>query len=91
MDRWTVSFDPPFIDDHGKTTSEIGMLNYFSIGVDARVALQFHQTRNSSPQLFNSRLVNKGWYGLFGAQVRAEAMDVECHSSFVAVVCGVHN
>ena len=78
MDRWTVSFDPPFIDDHGNPTSEIRMLNYFSIGVDARVALQFHQTRNSSPQLFNSRLVNKGWYGLFGAQVRQTSFHRQC-------------
>eukprot|EP01094_Clydonella_sp_ATCC50884_P007314 TRINITY_DN16498_c0_g1_i1.p1 TRINITY_DN16498_c0_g1~~TRINITY_DN16498_c0_g1_i1.p1 ORF type:complete len:298 (-),score=92.98 TRINITY_DN16498_c0_g1_i1:71-889(-) len=68
MDRWTITFDPPFVNDRGDTCSEVGMLNYFSVGVDARIALQFHTTRNSNPQLFSHRIINKGWYGLFGAQ-----------------------
>merc|ERR1712151_1487536 len=38
------------------------MVNYLGIGVDAAVALDFHQMRERSPHLFVSRLVNKLWY-----------------------------
>ena len=44
------------------------MNNYFSVGVDAEVALKFHRLREEKPQLFKSRFINKGWYGLYGME-----------------------
>jgi diacylglycerol kinase (ATP) len=36
--------------------------NYFSIGIDAKIALQFHEKRNSNPEMFKNQTVNKMWY-----------------------------
>ena len=35
------------------------MNNYFSVGCDAKVVLNFHLHRESQPALFTSRLINK--------------------------------
>ncbi|VDK41858.1 unnamed protein product [Anisakis simplex] len=42
------------------------MNNYFSIGADAHVALQFHHSRSANPQMLNSRLKNRIAYGGLG-------------------------
>lgn len=65
---------------------EVTMCNYFGIGVDAAVALDFHEMRQSSPHLFFSRLVNKLWYAKSGAKTMilqnsrkiASKMTLEC-------------
>eukprot|EP00930_Biecheleria_cincta_P103523 TRINITY_DN9551_c0_g2_i1.p1 TRINITY_DN9551_c0_g2~~TRINITY_DN9551_c0_g2_i1.p1 ORF type:complete len:527 (-),score=74.79 TRINITY_DN9551_c0_g2_i1:184-1764(-) len=46
----------------------MSMCNYVGIGVDAAVALEFHQIRERSPDLFVSRRVNKLWYLMCGAK-----------------------
>jgi diacylglycerol kinase family enzyme len=81
LDRWSVSLAPAVVPDGdaGKTAGwsvgEFGaserkhtMNNYFSIGIDAAIALRFHRRREASPHLFTSRTVNKAWYGLIGAR-----------------------
>jgi hypothetical protein len=42
------------------------MNNYFSIGVDSMVALEFHNKREASPGLFPHHVINKAWYGIYG-------------------------
>jgi len=42
--------------------------NYFGLGADAQAALDFHQLREKKPELFFSRVVNKAWYTVLGAE-----------------------
>ena len=44
------------------------MQNYVGVGVDAKVALEWHQRRQSAPQLFTSRLRNKLQYARYGVK-----------------------
>ena len=65
VDRWELKLMPA-----GKAarTKTVTFNNYFGIGVDAQAALKFHHLREQKPQLFFSRLLNKLWYGMLGAQ-----------------------
>ncbi|KAH7726190.1 diacylglycerol kinasetheta [Aphelenchoides avenae] len=49
-------------------TSMIIMNNYFGIGIDADVCLQFHNKRDANPEKFQSRLFNKTQYVKIGLQ-----------------------
>lgn len=42
--------------------------NYFSVGIDADIALQFHRARNSNPGNFTSRTRNLIFYGVEGGK-----------------------
>ncbi|XP_023721656.1 diacylglycerol kinase theta isoform X5 [Cryptotermes secundus] len=80
LDRWTVVFHPEDkADDKGQqplnpsagSTSEDNtqifvMNNYFGIGIDADLCLDFHNAREENPNKFNSRLHNKGVYVKMG-------------------------
>ncbi|KAG9416131.1 hypothetical protein AC1031_000531 [Aphanomyces cochlioides] len=59
LDRWRV-------DLNGVKRST--MNNYVGIGVDAQVALEFHEKRERSPSLFVNQFINKFWYTRYGAQ-----------------------
>ncbi|PRP84659.1 diacylglycerol kinase epsilon-like [Planoprotostelium fungivorum] len=60
LDRWKVVVD-------GENSEKKGILNnYMSVGVDAEVALEFHNLRNNQPELFTSTFVNKFWYANYG-------------------------
>ncbi|XP_066560295.1 diacylglycerol kinase epsilon [Amia ocellicauda] len=67
LDRWKVqvaskgyySFRKPKV---------LTMNNYFSVGPDALMALNFHAHREKTPSLFSSRIVNKAVYFFYGTK-----------------------
>ncbi|KAK2179943.1 hypothetical protein NP493_466g05012 [Ridgeia piscesae] len=78
LDRWTVIFHPNeketdemklalandtnAANTNEDTTSIFLMNNYFGIGIDADLCLDFHMAREENPDKFNSRLHNKSVY-----------------------------
>jgi len=67
LDRWKVTVDE-IVDDKRVRVKDFVLSNYFSFGVDAKIALNFHNMRNAQPGLFSSQNVNKFWYITYGAQ-----------------------
>ncbi|GFY70274.1 diacylglycerol kinase theta [Trichonephila inaurata madagascariensis] len=74
LDRWTVVFH---VDEKEETpggnpgssqdnTAIFVMNNYFGIGIDASLCLDFHNAREENPNKFNSRFHNKGVYVKMG-------------------------
>ncbi|XKL68628.1 hypothetical protein PGB90_006397 [Kerria lacca] len=51
-----------------RKTTALYFYNYFSIGVDAKVAFDFHQTRQTSSLYMSNRLYNKLLYTFFGTR-----------------------
>ncbi|XP_043685794.1 diacylglycerol kinase theta isoform X2 [Vespula pensylvanica] len=81
LDRWTVVFHPEEKDDKSQmsTNAAVGasstsedntqifvMNNYFGLGIDADLCLDFHNAREENPNKFNSRIRNKGVYVKMG-------------------------
>eukprot|EP00933_Yihiella_yeosuensis_P005921 TRINITY_DN110537_c0_g1_i1.p1 TRINITY_DN110537_c0_g1~~TRINITY_DN110537_c0_g1_i1.p1 ORF type:complete len:574 (+),score=82.76 TRINITY_DN110537_c0_g1_i1:17-1738(+) len=108
LDRWSVicndavSQNPPGLQvlrpsflplQASPERKRMVMCNYFGIGVDAAVALNFHQMRERRPDLFVSRMVNKLWYLRSGAQAVfanpcvniASKISLECDGQLVHV------
>lgn len=74
LDRWDLIVNRnPEVDisqcEEGKEIVPLNVVNnYFSIGVDAHIALEFHEAREAHPERFNSRLKNKMFYGQAGGK-----------------------
>jgi diacylglycerol kinase (ATP) len=68
LDRWTITFD-------GKAHGYLPIMNnYFSIGIDAKIAHKFHEKREANPENFTSQTMNKVKYGAYGALESAKGL-----------------
>ncbi|KAG5832889.1 hypothetical protein ANANG_G00295990 [Anguilla anguilla] len=67
MDRWKVQIASKGYYNFRKP-KVLSMNNYFSVGPDALMALNFHAHREKTPSLFSSRIINKAVYFFYGTK-----------------------
>ncbi|XP_067230721.1 diacylglycerol kinase epsilon isoform X1 [Chanodichthys erythropterus] len=66
MDRWKVQVASK--GNYFRKPKVLAMNNYFSVGPDALMALNFHAHREKTPSFFSSRIINKAVYFLYGTK-----------------------
>ena len=79
LDRWNVRVEYRRYLGLRRGAREITMNNYLGVGCDAGVALNFHRQRESRPQLFKSRIINKVCIALNCMILRNDS----CHTGLV--------
>ncbi|KAI4343493.1 hypothetical protein L6164_010834 [Bauhinia variegata] len=75
LDRWAVNITEENPEGKQNKVKSKSMMNYLGIGCDAKVAYEFHVTREINPQKFSSQFVNKLRYAKEGAR---DIMDRAC-------------
>ena len=78
LDRWCVHTEPRFVGQQLAPPPRDRLVNnYWSIGLDARIALDFHRARESDPAAFTGRFTNKVQY------VKFAALDLVCPNTLL--------
>ncbi|XP_029622872.1 diacylglycerol kinase zeta isoform X5 [Salmo trutta] len=93
LDRWNLTVEPnqdagaEEKDEHQTDKLPLDIFNnYFSLGFDAHVTLEFHESREANPEKFNSRFRNKMFYAgtAFSDFLMGSSKDLAKH---IKVVC----
>ncbi|XP_064877855.1 diacylglycerol kinase delta isoform X1 [Oncorhynchus nerka] len=61
------SLSPPSFNED-QCSEKCVMNNYFGIGLDAKISLEFNNKRDEHPKKCSSRTKNKLWYGVMGTK-----------------------
>ncbi|KAK7247625.1 hypothetical protein RIF29_42512 [Crotalaria pallida] len=75
LDRWDVKIAEENSEGKSNNVKTKYMMNYLGIGCDAKVAYEFHVTREIYPEKFSSQFLNKLRYAKEGAK---DIMDRTC-------------
>ncbi|XP_031158238.2 diacylglycerol kinase zeta isoform X4 [Sander lucioperca] len=92
LDRWNLRVEPNHSAGAEPDEQQTDKLpldvfnNYFSLGFDAHVTLEFHESREANPEKFNSRFRNKMFYAgtAFSDFLMRSSKDLSKH---IKVVC----
>jgi diacylglycerol kinase (ATP) len=85
LDRWEMKIE----NKKGRAKVTKSFFNYVGVGADAQAALQVHMLRESKPNLFFSRMVNKMWYLLFGAEEVLKESNINLPNEISLIADGI--